>query len=131
MMRALLIDKAQKAKINEVVSFAHANLYYPGKSETIPGDDPRHVVFIPFGYRCVFSITVAPDGTHWRHLSISVPVKDKYVSPPAAFLIADLFGFSGYDAIGGSDAKPQDWFADLNEEDQCVVLAQELRKAVE
>jgi hypothetical protein len=130
-MRPLILDEIQKAKVKEVVDFARTNLYYPFKSETIPGDDARHVVNIPVGYRCVFSITVTPDGKHWRHLSISVPKREKYPHPAAACVIADLFGFTGYDADHPSETPPRDWLMSVNKEDNCVVLAQELRKAAE
>jgi len=125
-MRPLVLDDRQKAKAMAVVQFAQRNLYYPGKSETIPGDDPRHVLIIPLDYRCVFSITVSPEDKHYRHLSISVPKAQKYPHPVAAFMIADLFGFTGYDAHNPSESPPPDWLFDVNKEDLCVVLAQQL-----
>jgi len=129
-VRPLIIGEGEKAKAKEVVGFAQTNLYHPFQSETIPGDDPRHVVTIPVGYRCVFSITVDPEGNHWRHLSISVPRREKYPHPFAAFTLAkELFGFSGWD--GKSETPPPllDWQMAIQKEDNCVVLAQELRKA--
>jgi len=129
-VRPLIIDERQKAKAREIVDFALSNLYYPGKSETIPGQDARHVLNVPVGYRCVFSITIDPDGGQWRHLSISVPRREKYPHPFAAFTIAkELFGFTGWD--GESEIPPEDWRLAIQKEDNCVVLAQKLQKAAE
>jgi hypothetical protein len=123
-MRPLLISDEVKARVKEVVDFASGNFYYPGKSETIPGDDPRHVVEIPVHYRCVFSLTVDPKGKSWRHLSVSIPKKEKYPHPVSTFVIAALFGFTGYDIDHPSAAPPPDWFFNLNQEDNCVIVAQ-------
>jgi hypothetical protein len=125
-MRPLLVSDEVKVRVKEVVDFALGNLYHPGKSETIPGDDPRHTVEIPVRYRCVFSITVDPEGKPWRHLSISIPKKEKYPNPISAFVIAALFGFTGYNIDHPQVEPPPDWFFDLNREDHCVVLAQPL-----
>jgi hypothetical protein len=125
MLRPLFITDELKAEVKRVLDFASGNFYYPGKSETIPGDDPRHVLEIPTGYRCVFSITISPQGKPWRHLSISVPKKGAVPHPISAFVIAALFGFTGYDIDRPSPEPPADWFFDLNREDNCVIIAQE------
>jgi hypothetical protein len=120
MVRALLIDERVKARVARLVAFAEGNHYHVGKSEMIPGDDPRHVLDIG-SYQCVFSFTVGPDGSLWRHLSISVP-GPKYPNPIAFNVIAELFGFTGWD--GTSEQPPQDWMFDVNIQDHCLVGAQ-------
>jgi hypothetical protein len=120
-MRPLLLDNEAKAKIAEVVKFAEGNHYRPGLSETIPGDDARHVVEIFHGFRAVFSFTEGPDELY-RHLTISV-AGEKYPNPIAAFMIADAFGFTGW-KIEMGEQPPSDWMGDVNYEDHCVTLLQ-------
>jgi hypothetical protein len=125
-VRVLLIDEDAKAKIKSVRDFAErsGNYYVVGKGgfsyQKPPGDDPRHVCKLTNGYRCVFSMTVA-DGTLWRHFSISVP-GEKYPNPVAAFTVAELFGFSGWD--GKSTTPSEDWIIKISEEEHCIVIAE-------
>jgi hypothetical protein len=122
-MRALVIDKEARAAVAQVV--AHAlepeNYYEPGLSPQPPGDDPRYIVLLNT-FRCVFSITKAPDGRLFRHLSISVPTPGKYPNEFAVLEIARLFGFTGWD--GHRLYFPDNWMIDANQEDECVILAQ-------
>lgn len=125
-MRPLFINDEIKVQVKELVDWASSDYYHPGKSETIPGDDSRHVIVLPVGFRCVFSFTVDPPGGVWRHLSISVPQQDKYPNPIAAFTIAALFGFTGYDPDHPGTEPPTDWLLAQNKQDHCIVLAQPL-----
>ena len=118
--RPLIIDEEVRASVGEIVAFAKRNIYHPGKSETIPGDDPRHTVNL-LSYRCVFSFTVDPEGNLLRHLSVSVPGK-AYPHPYAFFTIAELFGFTGWD--GKSVKPPEDWQVGPHKEDRCIVAVQ-------
>ena len=122
-MRPLLLDNEAKGRIAEVVKFAGSNVYRPGLSETIPGDDARHVVEIFMGYRAVFSLTEGPDALY-RHLTLSV-VGEHYPNPIAAFTIADAFGFTGW-KIEMGEQPPSDWMGDVNAEDHCVTLLQRI-----
>jgi hypothetical protein len=119
-LRPLIIDETVKSRVREIVAFAEKNLYYPGKSETIPGNDPRHTVNL-LSYRCVFSLTVDPAGDVFRHLSVSIPDKN-YPHPYVFFAIAELFGFTGWD--GRSLKPPSDWAIGPHEDDRCIVAAQ-------
>lgn len=74
-------------------------------------------------FRCVFSYSKV-NGILLRHLSISVP-GGKYPNIFAAFTIAELFGFTGWDQK--SEVPPADWFCLPNPDDICVVIAQELK----
>jgi hypothetical protein len=121
-MRPLIIDEEARAKVAAVEEFAYSNWYRPGQSELVPGDDPRHTVQLST-YRCVFSYTKMPSGL-FRHLSISVP-SEKYPNPFAVYAIADLFGFTGWD--GTSEEPPAGWMLRANQEEHCVVLAQEIK----
>lgn len=121
-MRPLFIDDEARAEVARVVSHAMDHPFYPGRSAT-PGDDP-HFVALLNTYRTVFTFTHIDDRVY-RHLTISVPVTGKYAHPVAAFTIASLFGFTGYD-----DSKPlkpgEDWLVDTNENENSIVLAQEI-----
>jgi hypothetical protein len=119
-MRALIIDEEARAKVAAVEAFADCNWYRPGMSETVPGDDPRHTITLGT-YRCVFSYTLMPNGGLFRHLSVSVP------SEKFPHQIADLFGFTGWD--GHSSEPPASWMLGVNQEDHCIVLAQEIKHA--
>jgi hypothetical protein len=123
-IRPFIIDDETRARVAEVVKFAENNWYRPGQSENPPGDDPRHTILFPFGYRCVFSITVVRD-LLFRHLSVSVPSKD-YPNPIIFYAIAELFGFTGWSVDKGGDP-PKDWMLDINRDEHCIVCAQKLR----
>jgi hypothetical protein len=125
-MRPLMLDNEAKKRIAEVVKFAGEDIYRPGLSETIPGDDARHVVSIFMGFRAVFSLTEGPDGLY-RHLSLSVDDEGKYPHPLATFLIADAFGFTGWKLEMG-DRPPPGWMGDANEEDHCITLLQRVKE---
>ncbi len=122
----LLIDEEAKSKIKAVRDFAEnpRNYYIVGKggfsTQRPPGDDPRHVCKLVDGFRCVFSMTVA-DETLWRHFSISV-TGDKYPNAIAAFTVAELFGFTGWD--GKSEKPGPDWAVKVSEEEHCIVIAE-------
>ena len=127
-MRVLVIDATAKAEAKRILDFAtQPENFYIVSSEGFslqkpPGDDPRHVAQL-HDFRCVFSVT-ATCGKIWRHLSISVP--SKYPHPVAAFTIAELFGFTGWD--GKSMIPPEGWMGTVSKRDHCIVLAQELRE---
>src|SRR6266513_3877541 len=110
-MRALIISDETRGKVEYLRAFASnpANYYIVGQHvfswQRPPGDDPRHVAHLPVGYRCVFSVTkTLPDGKLWRHLSISVP-GTKYPSVFAAWTIAELFGFNGWDGYRSEERR--------------------------
>jgi hypothetical protein len=102
-MRPFIIDDTTRARVAEVVVFAQGNWYRPGQSENPPGDDPRHTIVFPFGYRCVFSITYFR-GKSFRH----------------------LFGFTGWSVDIGGDA-PADWMLDINQAEHCCVVVQDFK----
>ena len=121
MARPLIIDDAAKAKVAKVVAYAMDHPYRPG--DPTPGDNPNFVVMLDT-YRCVFTFTRMADEKVYRHLSISVP-SAKYPHPIAAFTIADLFGFTGYD-LQAAPMRPGDgWIMQVNENEHCIALAQE------
>jgi hypothetical protein len=72
----------------------------------------------------VFSFTRMPDSALFRQLTISVPSNTKYPNPIAAFEIAELFGFTGRPEE--PDRPGVDWLVDINNDDHCIVLAQEV-----
>jgi hypothetical protein len=123
-MRVLLIDDTARASVQRVLDFAMLpdNWYFPGRSSDIPGNDPRFVAHLRYGFRCVFTVTKAPDGFVFRHLTISVD-SDKYPNVAAACAIAEMFGFSGWDGKT-MDRLPATWMANVNKKEHCIVLAQ-------
>lgn len=118
-MRALLIDDQVKAVVNKVVDYAQSHPFYLPAGGQLPGDNPNYVAHL-MTYRCVFTFTRVK-GETWRHLSISVP-SENYPNPYAAYTIAELFGFTGWD--GKSQIPPRDWQMDINKDEHCIVLAQ-------
>lgn len=126
-MRPLLIDDAAKAKVRQVRDFAEqpANLYRPGLTQRVPGDDPHFVTDLAVGFHCVFTITEVA-GVQFRHLSISVD-GGKYPSPFAAYTIAELFGFEGWNQH--SEKPPAHWHGGISEEDHCIILAEPIGEA--
>jgi len=128
-MRALVMDDFAKAAVKRVVDFATLpeNWYRPGQSTVVPGEDPRFVAHIRDGYRCVFTITKAPDGFTFRHLTISVD-SDKYPHVAAACAIAEMFGFSGWDGKT-IDRLPDSWMVNVDKAEHCVGLGQPYEQA--
>jgi len=123
MARALLIDDKAKAEVARVVAYAMDHPYHPSRTKSVPGDDPGHVVYLQT-YKCVFTFTHS-SGKVFRHLTISVPAKDKFPHPIAAFMIAEMFGFTGYDDKHKPGAPGPDWMVDVKNNEGCVMLAQE------
>lgn len=123
-MRALVIDDFAKAAVQRVVDFATLpeNWYRPGITSLVPGEDPRFVAHLKDGFRAVFTISKFPDGLVLRHLSISVN-SDKLPHIAAAFTIAEMFGFSGWDGKT-LHRIPDGWMSSVNKAENCVVLGQ-------
>lgn len=98
--RILAIGPEEIARIKAAVAYADAHrvtfetlLHIRVGLARPPGDDPRFVTMIPFGYRCVFTIEKQPMG--WcRHLSVSVPNgRGLCPNPLAVDEIMKHFGF--------------------------------------
>lgn len=140
MKRILLIDDAARQKIADILDYAEDHHYDPrdkseGWLDRIPGNTQQMQCMLQDGYRCVFSYTLArllDDQTKTmlvRHLSVSVDGPD-LPSVPSVLMIAELFGFTR-DAGGGPI--PNDWVVDVKKkddkiDDQCIVLAQEVKR---
>lgn len=120
-MRPLVIDDRARAEAARVEAWAKAHPYVPGPGVKVPGDDPRFVTYLNT-YRVVFTYTHS-DGGVWRHLSISIPRKNKYAHVAAAFMIAQLFGFTGWDERT-IDRFPDGWMGNINERERSIVLVQ-------
>ncbi|HVI10188.1 MAG TPA: hypothetical protein VND65_18000 [Candidatus Binatia bacterium] len=128
-MRPLLIDSNVQAAIKVVRDFAERpeNYYIVGAggftTQRPPGDDPRHVVHIPKGFRVVYSITkaTAEGGKLYRHISISVD-SGKWSNPIAAWMICDEFGFPGW-TVSNGEVPAGNWIFHLDEQSRAVVVA--------
>jgi hypothetical protein len=121
-MRPLVIDEQAKRLVRRVRDFAEhpENVYQPERGGPVPGDDPKHVIHLNT-YRCVYSITEFK-GKKFRHFSVSVPGR-KW--PNVAAILADLFGFVGWDQET-IDRFPPGWLAQMDTHVQAIVLAQEI-----
>jgi hypothetical protein len=130
-MRALLIDEEASARACTVVAYARQRQHWylvgdGGKTAagSVPGDNPRHVAQFFDGYRTAFSFTRA-GGKLYRHLTISVP--SKLPNPIAAFQLAELFGFTGWNESMGM--RPSgDWIIGPHKSEHCVVIVQEVNE---
>lgn len=124
-MRMLAIDDEAKRKVKRVLDHAlePAHWYRPHKDARIPSDDPNFVAQLD-SFRCVFTITIDRAGAPWRHLSISIPGKN-FANPVAAFTIAELFGFSGWN--GGASMPPASWAIRIDHDDHCIAFGQEYK----
>jgi hypothetical protein len=123
-IRPLVIDAAARATIARVIAHAMDHPYRPGPGVGAPGDNQNFVAKLNT-YRAVFTFTVTPEACY-RHLSVSVP-GEKYPNPAAAFMIADAFGFTGWDHKQ-VEKLPDGWMIDVNKSEHCVVLAQKCER---
>ncbi len=108
----------------EIIRFSKEHPYHPTEPGPIPGDKEEHVMWIPFGIRVVYSVTVLPDVPPYRHLSLSVPgVPKRLPVPEVVFKIAsELFDFA-------PPAASWDVLPDFGGDLAIVVLAQPLEVA--
>lgn len=115
MMRPLLIGDEQIRQIQSVVEFASRpeNRYVPGVTST-PGLLPQLTMYLPIGYRCVFSFTQVDAGLY-RHLSVSVDAACKLPNPHAVAELAKRFGFTG--------ERDKDWECGINDDEPFCVQA--------
>jgi hypothetical protein len=114
-VRVLVDDDKAKAEVKRVLDFAQQpeNYYKVGPGgfslQKPPGDDPRHVAHLVDGFRCVFSLTRSiVEQKTYRHLTISIPSSPNLPNPYAAFMIAQMFGFTGWDGRSTREI-PADW----------------------
>ena len=126
-MRPLVIDQEAKKKVQRILDYAldPKHWYQPGKTRIIPGHDAHFVTRLDT-YRCVFTITLQPGGFTHRHLTISVP-SENYPNPYAAYSIAQLFGFTGWDEK--TVDPPEGWMIRVNEDEHCIALGQAFEAA--
>jgi hypothetical protein len=124
-MRVLELNDEARARVMRVRRHAEQPENFYHLAGPVPGDDPHFICHLN-SYRCVFTISVAFDGFHYRHLSISVP-SAKYPNPFAAWTIAELFGFTGWDGLNYQRV-PSDWQVHVSREEHSVVMAQLMRK---
>lgn len=126
LMRPLLLTSENKDKATRVLVFAEKteNWYHHPGSPWVPGDHPEFVAIIDT-YRCVYTHTVYR-GTHYRHLSISVPARGWFPNEVAVYTLATFFGFTGAKKDNDVAVEPgDDWMLDLNEIEQCILIFQE------
>jgi hypothetical protein len=105
------------------MAHARQNIYKPGQTTTVPSDDPCFVLHIPDGFRCVFTYTAGNNGSLYRHLTVSVP-GERYPSPEATVVIAQMFGFSK--GLGAFEI-PQSWQMGMHKDEHCIVVVEELK----
>lgn len=116
-MRVVVIGEPERRAAQAVIAHAGKpeNAYVPGPKAKVPGNDPRHVLWLG-ELRCVFSITKVNDRTY-RHLSTSVGNRTSFPNPALVEEAAHLLGFEG---------KVADWSCAADPEQGCVVVFQPL-----
>jgi hypothetical protein len=124
--RPLIIGPPQKSKIQKVLDFARQRENWYDLDGPIPGFDRRFQVVLDT-YRCVFSYTKSRQG-FYRHLTVSIPDPTRWPHPAAVWMIADAFGFIGWDEKT-IDKAPDGWLVNMNQQEHCIVVAQEVDPA--
>ena len=99
--RALVITEKEKVDIQKLIDYAENNiitiemLHLMVNGTVQPsGDNPNHVIYIPMGYRVVYTIEQQPMGLS-RHISISVDNPGFYPNAIAIDAIIKEFGYKG------------------------------------
>lgn len=114
----MLIDERIKARAKEIIDHAKANIMplktvmelakqvrlnngYPNSYVPV-GDNPKHVIRIPHGFRAVFSFEQHPEGLV-AHLSVSYRKAGAMPNPHHVEAIMNLFDFENemYDCTIG------------------------------
>ena len=72
-----------------------------------PGENENYVITIPLNFRVVFTIEQYPGGW-FKHLSVSVPVKNKGPHPQAVEMIMAEFGMGDLKARPGNSVYIED-----------------------
>jgi hypothetical protein len=103
-MIALVLNPAIRAEIDRVVAYAHEHRYTLPEMmlrklghRSPPGDNPEHVVVVPLGFRCVYTVDQNEKRDWFRHLSVSLPDAPPESAPAVAAvqLLIGAFGFVG------------------------------------
>lgn len=99
-MRPLILSPQIEAAIRRVVRYADTHRVgaqgvarMHARAEPLFGARPEHVLMVPDGYHCVFSVEQVPDFGWCRHLSVSVQGAQYPQVPPVVTLLP-LFGFT-------------------------------------
>jgi hypothetical protein len=138
MIRPLILGPAERASIQEVLTFAARpeNHYRPLAGHAVPPGEKASYIR-EFGLpgrrcRCIYSITVASNERLYRHLSIAIPgmatplgnqsLHSVAPHPIACWMLATAYGFTGWDGV--SQHPPAEWAVDLP--GFCVAIAQKL-----
>ena len=98
-MRALVITDRTRQRAKEIKDYAESHVI---SSEDLvhmtagrlksPGDNPKFVMHIDFGYRVVYSQEIQPEQGRCHHLSVSLDKKGRYPVPEAVSAIMEMFG---------------------------------------
>lgn len=106
--RILLISDEIKKTIKKLMVYAEDHKISYDKMKKImdrklppPGDNKNYVITIPLNFRVVFTIEQHPGGW-FKHLSVSVPVKNKGPHPQAVEMIMAEFEMGDLNARPGN-----------------------------
>lgn len=98
-IRPLIIGDIERGNLQKLKEYAEANpISMEDLKSTVVGakppigDDARHAVYLPVGYRVVYSVEQQMPGI-MRHFSISVPEKGKF---PNMHVVNELIGILGF-----------------------------------
>ena len=122
-MTPLIVSNTERQRVREIREYAEQpSAHRTAETPVVVGDDKRHSMIFPMGFRAVYSIDSGGQ-TVARHLSVSVvgPEQGRTVpSRTTMYLIAHEFGF-GEEAVFGTLPSDPDY----------VVHAVEVFKPVE
>ena len=106
--RVLLIGDMERTAIKNLMFYAENNKLSYDKMKKImarkmppPGDNEKYVITIPLNFRIVFTIEQHPGGW-FKHLSVSIPNKNKAPHPNAVEMIMAEFEMGDLNARPGN-----------------------------
>lgn len=124
-MRALVIDSVARETAERILKYAESHHYLVGESAWVPGDDENFVGHFN-DFRVVYSFSEA-EGRTFRHLTVSVP--GGLPNPIAVFMLAELFGFTGWDETKGMEPA-KDWSINVGQNPPHIVVVQEIERVL-
>lgn len=120
MTRELIVDDEAREKIARVIAYAKKHPWRPLERKVLPATDPGYCAQLN-SFKAVFTYAHLPDQVY-RFLAVSLP-EGQMPHPVAICIIANLFGFTGWDEDAANKI-PDNWQLYADPEEQCIKLGQ-------